>query len=444
MTKKIVTITIFFLICISFENGFQSKLTAAPVNTKNQNAIKKNKDKQKNSKKIKKIRDRKKRSFLKSILPQYKRRTKMTKRSSTIENFENEIDTSSLKESAHEDINNILVFLGEIPIKGDSPIIAPVFMTDQKKIFGSGTDLSFSWVGYKMTIKFTQNNFPFKNTSLHETLIGSFLYASGTNLGFIDSKFGTGTRFFTNYVSQIISLKWKMAKYFSSGLGIGSRQYFFVRRSTPYGFIMPKDHINIFPRISFNLGQLNEKGIDQLTEGILLSSWIGYGLRSRWQTWGTPDDPQSGTHARDFFIYSTTLMAGLLVGDSHNFIIKLKFKGGIDNDFISRPRFGGSIDNAKLDLIHGFAIDAFRVSRFGLMNISYGFNLADRLRFNLYFDYGRIFFPSYRHLAGFGYGFRIIAFFGMPIWITHGIGRELFSQSAGFHHTIVVMTAAGW
>ena len=121
-----------------------------------------------------------------------------------------------------------------------------------------------------------------------------------------------------------------------------------------------------------------------------------------------------------------------------------KYKGGVDNDFITRPRFGGTIDNAKLDVVHGFTIDSFRVNNFGLINAKYGFNIFKRLRMTFYFDYAHIYSPNTEDVFGCGYGFRILSFGGLPIWITHGIGRKYRPEKGPFEQAFMVMTAAGW
>ena len=63
---------------------------------------------------------------------------------------------------------------------------------------------------------------------------------------------------------------------------------------------------------------------------------------------------------------------------------------------------------------------------------------------NLFFDYAHIFSPTKEDIFGSGYGFRIIAWGGLPIWITHGIGRKYRPQKESFEHTAMIMTAAGW
>ncbi len=357
---------------------------------------------------------------------------------------QSEGDLSSLKESASPDISNIIVLLGEIPVNGQKGVFAPVFLSDKKNIFGSRSDFSFSWAGLKATAKFSQKRFPWKNTTLEETVIGSFLYASGTNLGFISSEFGENTKFYTNYVSEIITLKYNFFHGLNASFSIDSRQYFFVERSLPEGFVMPLNHFNVFPRFDLGLSAITEKGVDQLTEGVGISSWIGYGVRSRWEKWGTAPEYEIGEEARTFTIYSFTFTGAYLYNNDHNFIVRARIKGGIDNDFLTQPRFGGTIDNAKLDVVHGFTVDSFRVERFGIVNCMYGFNIFSRLRMSLYFDYAHVFRPKREDVIGTGYGFRILAWGGLPIWLTHGIGRRLYPERTGPEQVVMIMSAAGW
>jgi len=388
----------------------------------------------------------KKNSFKQRLMKKkfYKKRkkTKVNKRR-TIMN-EEEIDISSIKESASEETNNILVLITEIPTGGSNPVLAPVFITDQKNIFNSGTDFSLKWVGLKATFKFTQKKFPFNSTTMQETLIGSFLHASGTNLGFIDNTFQAETRFYSHYISQIITLKWHMGKYLTTGYGLGSRQYFFNKRDTPADFIMPRNHINIFPRFIINIGKITERDIDKLTSGINLTAWVGYGLRNRWQKWGEPGNLQSSTSAKDFLIYSTTFTAGFLFAEDHNIVLRTRYKGGLDNDFLSQPRFGATIDNAGLDVVHGFTVDYFRVKNFSVVNLKYGFNLIKHIRFNFFFDYGHIFSPEKQDVIGTGCGIRLLAPFGVPLWFTHGIGIKINPEIKPIEHVFMLMAAAGW
>ncbi len=359
--------------------------------------------------------------------------------------IDDEADLSSIQVGAAEKISTIIVLLGEVPTDDrSSAVFAPVFLTSQKNIFGSKTDFSFRWVGYKMTMKFKQKGFPCKNASLQETLIGSFLYASGTNLGFIGGRFQEETRFYTNYFSEIITLKYYLPYHIAPAFTIDSRQYFFVERDLPDEFVMPKNHYNVFPRIDLNLENMREKGIDQLSEGVEILSWIGYGVRNRWERWGEPQNYQVGEQAKTFIIYSIVGSIGFLFNNNHNIVIRGKYKGGVDNDFLSRPRFGGTIDNAKLDVVHGFTIDSFRVNNFGLINARYGFNIFKRLRMSLYFDYAHIFSPDREDIFGSGYGFRILFFGGLPIWITHGFGKIYRPEEKPFEQVFMFMTAAGW
>jgi hypothetical protein len=357
---------------------------------------------------------------------------------------QSEGDLSSIRDSARAEIENIIVILGEIPVSGQKGVFAPVFIADRKNIFGTRSDFSFTWAGLKATSKFTQKNFPWRNTTLEEILIGSFLYASGTNLGFISSEFGPNTNFYTNYISEIVTLRYNFPYRIGTAFSFDSRQYFFVEKSVPEGFVMPLNHFNVFPRIDLSLSAITEKGIDQLTHGIGISTWIGYGVRSRWEQWGTGPDYEMGEEARTFTIYSFTVTGAYLVNNNHNFIIKARIKGGIDNDFLTQPRFGGTIDNAKLDVVHGFTVDSFRVGGYGLVNCMYGFNLMSRLRMSFYFDYAHVYEPGREDVVGTGYGFRILAWGGLPIWITHGIGRRLYPGMAAPEQVVMIMTAAGW
>ncbi|MBN2041759.1 MAG: hypothetical protein JW864_17110 [Spirochaetes bacterium] len=345
---------------------------------------------------------------------------------------------------AEEELNSIIVFVAELPADNRNNIYAPIFMTKSDKIFGTITDFSFKWVGYKTTLDFKQKGFPWKNMTLSETIIGSFLYASGTNIGFNRGKLEEESRFYTNYFSEILTLKIKLPFYTSAAFALDSRQYFFVERETSENFTMPLNHYNIFPRIDLGIGYVKEDGIDQLTSGIELFSWAGYGIRNRWEEWGEPGDMQTGEKARTFLIYSSKLTAGLLFRKNHNLVLRAHYKGGTDNDFLSQPRFGGTIDNADIDAVHGFTLDQFRVKKFGLANLRYGFNIIERLRFNLFLDYARIFSPDTQNIFGSGYGFRIIAWGGLPIWLTHGMGKIITPEKKAVDHVFMIMTAAGW
>lgn len=358
--------------------------------------------------------------------------------------LDNEEDLSGFKKSASDEIEYVCVLLSEIPVSDKKAIIAPAFLVDKKSIWKSETDFNFKWVGYKFTSGLRHKKFPWDNTTLSETIIGSFLYASGTNIGFSGGKVIEENRFYTNYTSQIVTLKCQMPLHTGIAFTLDSRQYFFVKREPPPNFILPKDHVNIFPRLDLSFEILTEKGLDQLTNGIGIDAWAGYGIRSRWEDWGDPSNPEDAEKSRRFVIYCFTLTGGLLFLENHNIVLRARYKGGRDNDFLTRPRFGGTIDNAKLDLVHGFTVDEFRVNDYALVNLKYGFNLWSRLRMNLFLDYAHIFSPGRQDIFGSGYGFRILAFGGLPIWITHGIGRKLYPRPGPFEHTVLVMTAAGW
>lgn len=376
------------------------------------------------------------------IIPKYKEKENQKHERTGLLGGGEQADASALRKSAGDDISSVMLLLAEIPERGRSPIIAPIFMMNKEKIFDSGTDVNFEWLGYKVKSVFKQKKFPFANTELQETLIGSFVNASGTNLGFIDNSYRSEKRFYTNYTSQILTFKWGILKYLKTGFSLDSRQYFFVEREADKNFIMPRDHVNIFPNLIIESGATSEKGIDQIMKGIKLSLWSGYGYRSDWAAWGDPADTQSGDYAKDFWIYSSEINAGFIPLKNHNLVCKIKYKGGIDNDFISRPRFGGTIDNIRLDLVHGFSLDEFRVFSFGLMNFKYGLDIMNRVRLNLYADFARITSPGSMNITGSAYGLRIKTIGGMPLWITHGIGKIIGADD--IRQTLVIMAAAGW
>lgn len=352
-------------------------------------------------------------------------------------------DFDKLKDATHEDISTIIVLLGEIALESKNSIFAPAILYNKKDILNSTTDFAFTWVGFKATAKFTQKKFIWDNVSLQETLIGSFLYASGTNFGFFGERFNEDLLFYTNYTSEIVTLKISLPLYNILGLTIDSRQYFFVERDVPPNFIMPKNHYNLFPRIDWNIERYTEQGIDQLFNGIAFQNWIGYGIRSQWDTWGEPGKLEMGKQAKTFVIYSSTLTVGKVFCNNQNAIVRLRLKGGIDNDFLSQPRFGGTIDNAKLDVVHGTTVDQFRVVSFALCNMQYGFNIAQRLRMNLFLDYARVIKPESQNVVGNGYGFRILGPGGLPIWLTHGISKNI-SAANDINQVIMIMTAAGF
>ncbi|MCP4134665.1 MAG: hypothetical protein GY754_27065 [bacterium] len=447
MKKYFLFLTIIFTLCISPSIFFSGTLFAQEQE-KNQDDKKEEEKKEKKEKHtgdviIEKVLV----DPLEKILPEkeyYKRKKVDKKEKRGMSETENDTDISSIRKSASKELKNFLVLITEFHQQKDPPIVAPIFLSDYDNIFGTRTDFSLKWLGFKLKCKFSQRKFPFKNTTLEETLIGSFLFASGTNLGFIGNRLQEETRFFTNYTSQILILKWNISKYLTMGGGVGTRQYFFMKRDIPPGFTMPRNHINIFPRGLIDIGYYTEKGMDQLTEGVKLSSWAGYGIRSNWDQWGVAGNMQSGKKQAKFLIYSTTLITGILFNDNHNIVLRSRFKGGLNNDFLSKPRFGGTIDNAYLDVVHGFAFEKFRVFRFGITNLRYGVNLFSRLRLNLYCDYAHIFSDYRAHLLGFGYGFRIRGPYNLPLWFTHGIGLYYDSDEQRREQSFLVMTAAGW
>ncbi len=357
---------------------------------------------------------------------------------------QNEEDLSSIQKSASEEIESILVLVGEISLSDRRGLFAPVFLTDKKNIFDSRSDFSFRWVGLKFAAGLAQRGFPWGGATLSETFIGSFLYASGTNVGFYGEKRVEERRFYTNYVSQIVTLKQALPLHTAAAFTLDSRQYFFIERDPPDDFTMPQNHVNVFPRIDLGLEMLTEKGIDQLTRGVEVKAWAGYGARSRWSDWGEPTAMEKGDFARTFVIYSAIATAGLLFAGTHNLVFRAHYKGGQDNDFLTQPRFGGSIDNAKLDVVHGFTVDRFRVEAFGLCNLRYGFDLFRRLRLNLFLDYAHVFRPDPEDILGSAYGLRILAWGGLPIWITHGLGKRYHPGDHPIEQMVMIMTAAGW
>jgi hypothetical protein len=163
--------------------------------------------------------------------------------------------------------------------------------------------------------------------------------------------------------------------------------------------------------------------------GYNLAARGGYYSRQNWQPWGDPATSGYDPSQKTYWTWSFEATKGFYFENFRKLLIKASYLDGMDLDRFSQWDFGPFTRTE----IHGYPSGSVRADRAGLLNISYGINIENVVRFEAIYDQAiitnRFQGLSNAYFSGAGIatafngpwdGTRIRAEVGVPV-VRHGV-----------------------
>jgi len=151
------------------------------------------------------------------------------------------------------------------------------------------------------------------------------------------------------------------------------RAYGTTGNSAP-GFRAPSDHI----RHTFDLHTRFARA------GYSLGLSGSYNLRSSWEPWGFPDNPEYSSSHKDYLLWKASLAKSWYLPKFQKIGAEVDYVGGSDLDRFSKYQFGFFGDTR----IHGFPSGQVRAEKATLAHLSYGFEVGEVFRLEAVGDVG--------------------------------------------------------
>ncbi|MGH9368241.1 MAG: hypothetical protein ACRD3M_11270, partial [Thermoanaerobaculia bacterium] len=107
-----------------------------------------------------------------------------------------------------------------------------------------------------------------------------------------------------------------------------------------------------------------------------------YSSRVDWPFWGLPDNPDYSPEKKDYWKYSISLSKDRYFRGFRKLHVGLSYYGGFDLDRFSKVEFGTFSGHP----IRGFKNGSLRSQNALVMNLSYGLNFEDIIRFEGFYD----------------------------------------------------------
>lgn len=107
-----------------------------------------------------------------------------------------------------------------------------------------------------------------------------------------------------------------------------------------------------------------------------------YFRRRKWEFWGVPATSEYDPRQRDYWKYSVALSKDRYFSGFRKLHVGVAYLGGSDLDRFSKFEFGSFSGNP----IRGFKSGSLRTESAALANLSYGLNIEDIIRFEVFYD----------------------------------------------------------
>ncbi len=133
--------------------------------------------------------------------------------------------------------------------------------------------------------------------------------------------------------------------------------------------------------------------VDTFTNGVvarLVANYRGfnatatgsYSSRAEWPFWGLPDNPDYSPAKKDYWKYSVTVSKDQYFPGFRKLHVGLSYRGGFDLDRFSKYEFGTFSGHP----VRGYKNGSLRSQNAWVMNLSYGLNFEDIIRFEGFYD----------------------------------------------------------
>ncbi|HEY3202994.1 MAG TPA: hypothetical protein VGL03_04970 [Thermoanaerobaculia bacterium] len=235
-----------------------------------------------------------------------------------------------------------------------------------------------------------------KNKQLSVFFAGALLFANYTDPSLLGSHFDLGADLFgvaipfseTNYRDgeEVKSEKIKhlpeflqvnvghpFGPYLKISLGVFTAWDDYQRHSdTGPNFVTPVDTFTNGAELRLNW---NEAGYNAAGK-------VSYHSRRKWEPWGDPATSGYDPRQKDYWKYSLELTKGFYFPGFRKLLAKVSYLDGSDLDRFSQWDFGPLGGNP----IRGFPGGSVRADRAVLANLSYGLNIENVVRFEVFYD----------------------------------------------------------
>jgi hypothetical protein len=133
--------------------------------------------------------------------------------------------------------------------------------------------------------------------------------------------------------------------------------------------------------------------VDTFTNGFearLVANYLGFQAalagsyldRVKWEPWGFPDNPDYSPSKKDYWKYGVTISKDQYFKNFRKLHVSLSYLGGSDLDRFSEYEFGTFSGHP----LRGYSSGSLRADSAGVMNISYGLNVENIIRFEGFYD----------------------------------------------------------
>jgi len=109
-----------------------------------------------------------------------------------------------------------------------------------------------------------------------------------------------------------------------------------------------------------------------------------YNSRVKWPFWGLPDNPDYDPSKKNYWKYSVSIAKDQYFAGFRKLHVGLQYLGGSDLDRFSKYEFGTFSGHP----INGYKSGSLRTEQALVMNLSYGLNIEDIIRFEAFYDQG--------------------------------------------------------
>lgn len=269
----------------------------------------------------------------------------------------------------------------------------------RKSLFGlvgafyqTGQDYPFPLLG----IQYFDFDLWKKNKQLSVFFAGALLFANYTDPSLLGSRFDLGADVFgvalpfveesyrdgeevrSERIKHLpeffqVNVGYPMGPYLKTSLGVFSQWDNYQRDSdTGPTFATPVDTFTNGAELRLNW---NQAGYNVALKG-------GYFARAKWEPWGDPATSGFDPEQQTYWKYSVELTKGFYFPGFRKLLVKLSYLDGTRLDRFSQWDFGpfGSTT------LHGFPGGSVRADRAALANLSYGLNIENVVRFEVFYD----------------------------------------------------------
>lgn len=238
-------------------------------------------------------------------------------------------------------------------------------------LFGTGKQLSIFFAGVLLTTNYTDPAFLGSHFDLGADLFG-------TAIAFGDVSYRNGRQDKDEKIKHLpanfqMNLGHPLGPYLKASLGIFTKYDNFQRdKDTGPRFVTPVDTFTTGAELKL---VANVSGFNASVAG-------SYFDRSRWQSWGDPDDLEYKPSQKDYFRWEASVSKDQYFSGFRKLHASIGYLDGTDLDRFSKYEFGSFSSHP----MHGFQSGSLRTEKAWIANLSYGLNIEDVIRFEGFYD----------------------------------------------------------